>query len=87
MALTVQSATPLLDSKEASEGARGMTLVLPDDVIGQPPPAPPARPRVLLIGTGFTLAGIVLAFAGLIGLYVGRRAAALEANNRGSRRA
>jgi heme/copper-type cytochrome/quinol oxidase subunit 3 len=57
-----------------------MTLVLPDDVIGQPPPAPPARPRVLLIGTGFTLAGIVLAFAGLIGLYVGRRAAALEAN-------
>jgi cytochrome c oxidase subunit 3 len=35
---------------------------------------------VLLIGTGFALAGIVLAFAGLIGLYVGRRAAAIEAN-------
>ncbi len=53
-----------------------MTLVVADDSIGLPPPPPPARPRVLLIGTGFALAGIVLAFAGLIGLYVGRRAAA-----------
>jgi len=57
-----------------------MTLVIADDSIGLPPPPPPARPRVLLIGTGFALAGIVLAFAGLIGLYLGRRAAALEAN-------
>ena len=57
-----------------------MTLVLHDDSIGVPVAPPPARPRVLLIGTGFALAGIVLAFAGLIGLYVGRRAAAIEAN-------
>jgi cytochrome c oxidase subunit III len=57
-----------------------MTLVVADDSIGIPAEAPPERPRVLLIGTGFALAGIVLAFAGLIGLYVGRRAAALEAN-------
>jgi heme/copper-type cytochrome/quinol oxidase subunit 3 len=57
-----------------------VTLVLPDDVIGSPPPAPPERPRVLLIGTGFALAGIVMSFAGLIGLYLGRRAAAIEAN-------
>jgi heme/copper-type cytochrome/quinol oxidase subunit 3 len=57
-----------------------MTLVVADDAIGLPPAPPPARPRVLLIGTGFALAGIALAFAGLIGLYVGRRSAALEAN-------
>jgi cytochrome c oxidase subunit 3 len=57
-----------------------VTLVVADDSIGLPPPPPPARPRVLLIGTGFALVGIVLAFAGLIGLYVGRRAAAIEAN-------
>jgi heme/copper-type cytochrome/quinol oxidase subunit 3 len=57
-----------------------MTLVIADDSIGLPPAAPPARPRVLLIGTGFALAGIVMAFAGLIGLYLGRRAAAIEAN-------
>jgi cytochrome c oxidase subunit 3 len=57
-----------------------MTLVIADDSIGLPPAPPPARPRVLLIGTGFALAGIVMAFAGLIGLYLGRRAAAVEAN-------
>jgi len=57
-----------------------MTLVIADDSIGLPPAPPPARPRVLLIGTGFALAGIVLAFAGLIGLYLGRRAAAIESN-------
>jgi heme/copper-type cytochrome/quinol oxidase subunit 3 len=57
-----------------------MTLVVADDAIGLPPAPPPERPRVLLIGTGFALAGIALAFAGLIGLYVSRRSAALEAN-------
>ena len=57
-----------------------MTLVIADDSIGSPPPAAPARPRILLIGTGFALAGIAMAFAGLIGLYIGRRAAAIEAN-------
>ncbi|HEX2384082.1 MAG TPA: cytochrome c oxidase subunit 3 [Acidimicrobiales bacterium] len=57
-----------------------MTLVIHDDSIGLPPAAPPARPRVLLIGTGFALAGIAMAFAGLIGLYIGRRAEVIEAN-------
>jgi len=57
-----------------------MAVAIPDDAIGLPPAAPPARPRVLLIGTGFALAGIVMAFAGLIGLYVGRRSAALQSN-------
>jgi heme/copper-type cytochrome/quinol oxidase subunit 3 len=57
-----------------------MALAIPDDAIGLPPPAPPARPRVLLFGTGFALAGIVMAFAGLLGLYVGKRAAVIESN-------
>jgi cytochrome c oxidase subunit 3 len=57
-----------------------MTLVLADVAIGTPPPAPPQRPRVLLIGTGFVLAAIVLAFAGVLGIYVGLRAQLLQAN-------
>ncbi len=57
-----------------------MTLVLADDSIGTPPPAPPQRPRVLLFGTGFALAAIVMAFAGVIGIYVGLRAQVLESN-------
>lgn len=40
-----------------------------------PPPAP-ARPRVLLVGTILAAAGLVMAFAGLIGAYVFERAAA-----------
>src|SRR5581483_1672023 len=54
-----------------------MTVVIADDVLGVPPPPPPPRPRVLLIGTGFALAAIVMAFAGLIGLYLEQRSAAL----------
>lgn len=54
-----------------------MAVVLADDSIGFPPPAPPARPRVLLIGTAMALGGIVLAFAGVIGFYLQERAATL----------
>jgi|SRR5581483_3392278 len=54
-----------------------MTVVLADDTIGQPPPAPPERPRVLMLGTGLALVAIVMAFAGVIGLYLQRRAATL----------
>jgi heme/copper-type cytochrome/quinol oxidase subunit 3 len=50
-----------------------MALVLADDSIGLPPAAPVARPRVLIIGTAFALAGVVMAFAGIIGFYVDRR--------------
>ena len=52
-----------------------MTLALdhPDN-IGAPPAAAPARPRVLIIGTVLTCAAIVMAFAGLLGLYAEQRA-------------
>jgi heme/copper-type cytochrome/quinol oxidase subunit 3 len=51
-----------------------MAIAIPDDRIGLPPPAAPARPRVLLVGTGIALSGIVMSFAALVGLYLERRA-------------
>jgi heme/copper-type cytochrome/quinol oxidase subunit 3 len=42
------------------------------------PAAPPARPRVLLFGTAFAAAACVMAFAGLIGVYLSTRSAALH---------
>jgi len=51
-----------------------MAVALANDSIGAPPFAPPARPRVLLIGTTLACAGIVMAFAGLLGLYAEQRA-------------
>jgi heme/copper-type cytochrome/quinol oxidase subunit 3 len=39
--------------------------------------APPVRPRQLLIGTAFASAACVMAFAGLIGVYLSTRSAAL----------
>jgi heme/copper-type cytochrome/quinol oxidase subunit 3 len=39
--------------------------------------APPSRPRVLLIGTALASAACVMAFAGLIGIYLSSRASAL----------
>lgn len=37
-------------------------------------PAPPGRPRVLLVGTVFASAAVVMAFAGMVGLYLAARA-------------
>jgi heme/copper-type cytochrome/quinol oxidase subunit 3 len=42
-----------------------------------PPAAPPARPRVLLVGTGLAVAGTLMAFAGLMGVYLAQRRAVL----------
>src|SRR5436190_14926133 len=53
-------------------------LAFVDDTIGSPPPAPPTRPRVLLIGTALACAGIVMAFAGVIGLYAERRSSTIS---------
>ena len=39
----------------------------------------PARPRVLLVGTGFAAAASVMAFAGLIGIYLTLRADSIAA--------
>jgi heme/copper-type cytochrome/quinol oxidase subunit 3 len=43
------------------------------------PAAPPERPRVLLIGTALSLAGVIVLFAGLVGLYLSARHSALSA--------
>ena len=59
-----------------------MAVTFADDVLGSPPPAPRARPRVLLIGTGFALVGIVLTFAGLFGVYVEQRAQVLNSGQK-----
>src|SRR5256885_3976485 len=55
-----------------------MALAVHHDAIGAPPVAPPARPRVLLIGTGLACAAIAMSFAGLLGLYAERRATVLR---------
>jgi heme/copper-type cytochrome/quinol oxidase subunit 3 len=55
-----------------------VAVALAHDVIGAPPVAPPARPRVLLIGTVLTCAGIAMAFAGLLGLYAEERASVIR---------
>ncbi len=41
---------------------------------GSVAPPPLERPRVLLIGTAFAIAGIAMMFAGLIGIYLAKRA-------------
>jgi len=46
------------------------------------PPAPPVqRPRVLLLGTAFATAATVMVFAGLIGVYLSRRAELVSAGD------
>ena len=49
-------------------------LVPADVLIGTPPPAPPARPRVLLVGTVLSLSAVVLGFAALLAVYIQQRA-------------
>jgi cytochrome c oxidase subunit 3 len=45
-----------------------------DGVPSSAPPPPVERPRVLLIGTIFATGGIAMMFAGLLGVYLSRRA-------------
>ncbi len=45
--------------------------------LGELPPAPPARPRVLLVATSLATAAVVMLFAGLLGVYLHERAAAI----------
>lgn len=45
--------------------------------INDAPDAPVARPRVLMVGTAFTVAAMLMAFAGLIGIYLTERTAAI----------
>lgn len=48
-----------------------------DAALALPPAAPPARPRVLLVGTVLATGATLMAFAGLLGLYLSQRAAVL----------
>ena len=43
--------------------------------LGDLPPPPPARPRVLLVATVLATAATVMVFAGLLGIYLRERAA------------
>lgn len=43
------------------------------DALALPPAAPPARPRVLLVGTALASVATVMAFAGVIGMYLAER--------------
>ncbi len=47
-----------------------------------PPAAPPARPRVLLVGTALASAATFMAFVGLIGYYASTRAAVIADGTR-----
>jgi cytochrome c oxidase subunit 3 len=50
--------------------------------IGDAPVAPPARPRLLIIGTAFGSAAVFMAFAGLVGTYLALRAQTLADGHR-----
>lgn len=54
------------------------THVPPTEVaINDAPEAPVARPRVLMVGTAFAVAAMLLSFAALIGIYLTERSAAI----------
>jgi heme/copper-type cytochrome/quinol oxidase subunit 3 len=42
--------------------------------VADAPPAPPTRPRVVMVATSFAVAGIGMVFAGLLGIYLLLRA-------------
>ncbi len=45
------------------------------------PPAAPVRPRVLIVGSAFGAAAVLMAFAGLLGIYLYQRSAAVSAGD------
>jgi cytochrome c oxidase subunit 3 len=56
--------------------------IVPSEVtINDAPEAPIARPRVLMVGTAFAVAAVLMAFAGLIGIYLTERAATIASGN------
>jgi cytochrome c oxidase subunit 3 len=50
-------------------------------VINDAPEAPIARPRVLMVGTAFAVAAMLMTFAGLIGIYLSERSATIFSGN------
>jgi cytochrome c oxidase subunit 3 len=58
------------------------TTAPPTEVaINDAPEAPVARPRVLMVGTAFTVAAMLMAFAALIGIYLTERTATIVSGN------
>jgi cytochrome c oxidase subunit 3 len=47
--------------------------------LGTPPPAPPARPRVVAVGTALASVGVLLFFGGALAIYAQVRSATLAA--------
>lgn len=50
--------------------------------LGELPPAPPARPRVLLVATALVTGAVLMFFAGLLGVYLHERAAVVSTGER-----
>lgn len=57
--------------------AGGVDVSVRDTIPPAVAPAPPARPRLLLLGTGFASAAAIMLMAGLIGIYTRTRAGVL----------
>jgi cytochrome c oxidase subunit 3 len=58
------------------------TQLSPTEIaINDAPDAPIARPRVLMVGTAFAIAAMLMAFAGLIGIYLTERTATIVSGN------
>lgn len=57
--------------------AQHVALPASHSAVTDAPPAPPARPRVVMVATAFAVSGMVMLFAGLLGIYLQQRAAAL----------
>src|SRR5690242_4748196 len=49
-----------------------------DAALVLPPAAPPARPRVLLVGTALASAAAFMTFVGVVGIYASMRAAVIH---------
>lgn len=58
--------------------ATTMTHTGDEASLALPSPAPPARPRLTLLGTALALGAVSMMFAGLIGIYLSYRAEALR---------
>jgi len=61
-------ATAITDSTDATQ----------HDPLALPAPAPPARPRLTLLGTALATAAVFMMFAGLLGVYLSYRSEAMR---------
>src|SRR5688500_14260816 len=58
---------------------RAGLMAIAGSSLALPPAPPPARPRVLLVGTALASAAAFMVFAGMIGIYLSLRAGTLAA--------